>query len=194
MEKSIDKETLQDLRDAIHREVAGGFTPEDEIVTNAVEFMADEYEPDDLEPHALEIARELLAAHKREQESWPDVTDCDRLDSALAALEATGIVCRQDFTCCGTCGAAEIGDEMEEAAEDGKAIRGYVFYHMQDTEHAVDGYGLYLSYGSVEDDEASAVGIGRELVAALRQQGLEADWNGSLSRRIGVSLDWKRRR
>jgi hypothetical protein len=31
-------------------------------------------------------------------------------------------------------------------------------------------------------------------VRELKEHGLSVDWNGSWDRRIGVSMDWKRRR
>jgi hypothetical protein len=147
-----------------------------------------------LRPHARRMVREILDMHLREQASWPIPTDCDRLDAAFAALEQAGIVCRQHFSCCGTCGVSEIWEEMDTARDTGLDVRGYAFYHVQDTESAVEGYGLYLNYGAVEDGEAPALAIAHEIVAALEQHRLRVHWDGQWSRRIGVALDWKRRR
>ncbi len=194
MKKPVTEGALQELRGYIQRDVAAGFRPEHEIATSAVEILADDYDADALTPHATKMTRELIAAHKLKQASWPQTTDCDRLDSAFAALERAGVVCRQDFSCCGTCGVDEIQDEMSKAAKSGTRVRGYAFYHMQDTESAVEGHGLYLNYGAVQDGEAAAVGIGQEIAASLKQQGLKLDWDGTLTKRIGVRLDWKRRR
>ncbi len=194
MKKPVTEEALQELRGYIQRDVAAGFRPEDEIATSAVEILADDYDADALTPHAAKMTRELIATHKQEQASWPQTTDCDRLDSAFAALERAGIVCRQDFSCCGTCGAGEIQDEMDKVAKSGTRVRGYAFYHMQDTESAVEGGGLYLNYGAVQDGDAAAVGIGKEIAASLKQQGLQVDWDETWAKRIGVRLDWKRRR
>lgn len=194
MKKPVTEEVLHELRGCIQRDVAAGFRPEGEIAANAVEILADDYDAEALTPQAIKMTRELIAAHRREQASWPQTTDCDRLDSAFAALERAGIVCRQDFSCCGTCGAGEIRDEMDKVAKTGTRVRGYAFYHMQDTECAVDGGGLYLNYGAVQNGEAAAVGIGKEIAASLKQQGLQVDWDETWAKRIGVRLNWKRRR
>jgi hypothetical protein len=194
MKKPVTEEALQELRGYIQRDVAAGFRPEGEIATNAVEILAVDYDADALTPHAVRMTRELIAAHKQEQASWPQTTDCDRLDSAFAALERAGVVSRQDFSCCGTCGSGEIQDDMDKVAKSGTRVRGYAFYHMQDTESAVEGGGLYLNYGAVQDGEAAAVGIGKEIAASLKQQGLQVDWDETWAKRIGVRLDWKRRR
>ncbi|MCS7072712.1 MAG: hypothetical protein NZM00_14500 [Anaerolinea sp.] len=185
---------LDKLHGYIRREIAAGFESPAAIIESAVEYLGDEASPAILRPHAQRLVREILAAHLAEQATWPAITDCDRLDAAFAALEAGGIVCRQNFSCCGTCGAYEIWDEAAALEAAGTPVRGYAFYHVQDTESAVEGYGLYLSYGAATEGEAAALAIADEIVAALRQQGLRVDWNGQWSRRIGVLLDWKRRR
>ena len=138
--------------------------------------------------------REVLAEHYQAQTAWPDLTDCDRLDEAFADLESRGVICRQDFSCCSNCGESEIGAEMGDAENAGVAVRGYAFYHMQDTERAVDGGGLYLKYGAVEPGDEAGVAIGREIDAALKAHGLRTEWNGQLSDCVRVFLDWKRRR
>jgi hypothetical protein len=53
---------------------------------------------------------------------------------------------------------------------------------------------LYLNYGAVEDGKAEALAVAREIVAALEHNGLRTTWNGQWARRIGIALDWKRRR
>lgn len=49
---------------------------------------------------------------------------------------------RQNFTCCQTCGLAEIDDEIEVVRAEGRPVRGYAFFHQQDTAGAVEGGSL----------------------------------------------------
>jgi hypothetical protein len=168
--------TLDELHGYIRREIAAAFEAPDAIIESAVEYLSDEADPAILRPHAQRLVREILAAHMAEQATWPTITDCDRLDAAFAALEAGGIVCRQNFSCCGTCGAYEIWDEAAALEAAGTPVRGYAFYHVQDTDSAVEGYGLHLSYGAAEEGEAAAVAIAGEIVAALQQHDLRVDW------------------
>lgn len=193
-EQADASDPLDDLRDQIRRDVASGFMDEDAILQSASDMFEDELDPAVTQREAPRLLREALAEHTAFERSWPPQTDCDRLDAAFAALEARGVISRQNFSCCGTCGSSEIWEEIEEARKDGRPARGYAFFHMQDTEAAVDGYGLYLNYGACEDGEAAAVSVGRDIVAVLTAHGLQTDWNGSYAKRIGVSLDWKRRR
>lgn len=182
------------LRDHVRREVAGGYYDDDAILTNAHALFGDDLPADQLRHAASAALRAALADHRAAERDWHDATDCDRIDAAFAALEAQGIVARQNFTCCGTCGASEIWDEIEAAQADGVAVQGYAFFHMQDTDAAVDGHGLMLHYGACEGGEAASIAIGHRVVAALEAQGLVTCWDGALRQRIGVPMDWKRRR
>jgi hypothetical protein len=182
------------LRDSIRRDVASGFYDEDAVLTHAVDSFEDDFDPAVLRAQAQRLLREALADHKRDERSWPDRTDCDRLDDAFESLERKGVISRQHFTCCGTCGSTEIWDEIDAVQKAGRPTRGYTFYHMQDTESAADGGGLYLNYGACEEGEDAALEVARDIVTQLEAHGLRTEWDGSWSQRIAVSLDWKRRR
>jgi hypothetical protein len=65
---------------------------------------------------------------------------------------------------------------------------------MQDTESAADGGGIYLNYGACAEGGPAAIAIAREIVAEIENAGLETHWSGTYQERIGVALDWKRRR
>jgi hypothetical protein len=194
MEAPDLQQAIEEIRRYIRRAVAAGFDTPNGIIENAAELLSDQHDPKTLRPHAERLTQEALQAHLREQATWPDVTDCDRLEDAFADLERKGIVCRQNFTCCSNCGRYEIGDEMRNACAGGCDVRGYAFYHMQDTESATQGCGLYLNYGSVGGTEAEGTHIGHEIVDALNRHGLKTRWDGSFSNRIFVEVDWKRRR
>lgn len=190
------RELIDDITQNIQQDVRAGFTPPDEIVSPMLEAMAsdsEEYDIEELRPEAERILRDAVAKQLREQAKWPKVTDCDRFDAAFSQLELDGVVCRQDFSCCGTCAAAEIWDEIEAEQDEGREVIGCAHYNWQDTESAVDGYGIYLSYGSVLESEQAAVDIGHKIADAMRSQGLKVTWDGTLSKRLHVALDWKRR-
>ena len=192
--KSLDDAVLEDLRTFVRQEVRGGFTPVGDIPEAAMEYLDGEADPELLRPHAEHETAAALVALSDEEKTWPEVTDCDRLDAAFAELESAGILVRQDFTCCQTCGHGEIADEIETATADGQTVRGYAFFHHQDTEAVVDGQGLWLAYGACADGEDAAVAIAREVAAAIRAQGLVVNWDGTFHRRISVQMDWKKRR
>jgi len=185
--------TEDEVRDYVVRAVAEGFDDREALCARIYDCFEDSAAPKILDAIPAWVG-DAIVAHRRAQQQWPLMTDCDKLDAAFHALEDEGVVARHHFTCCGTCGVAEIGDEIADTAYRGVDVTGYVFYHMQDTEHAVDGCGLYLNYGGVDDDAEQSIAIGHRVATAVRASGLDVDWDGSLSKRIGVSLDWKRRR
>lgn len=187
-------DVINELRDIIETEVAAGFLDPHEVVECAVELLGDDADPVQLRAAATRLTEVMVAAHTRAQANWPAVTDCDRLDAAFAELERRGIVARHNFSCCQSCGASEIWEEVDEAEAEDREIRGFTFYHQQDTEGAVQGGGLHLAYQSTSDAEGASEQIGHEIVEVLRKHGLEPEWNGSVSKRIRVPMDWKRRR
>ena len=167
--------------------VAQGFLDRDDLIAETTEALEDEGRATS---GAVALVDVTIARHRALAASWPEATDCDRLDAAFAALEDAGIVARQDFACCGSCGFAEIGDEIGDPT----TADGFVFYHRQDTEHAVDGNGLFLAYGAMAPGDAATAAVGRRVVDALAASGLSPAWDGSVDTRIRVPIDWKRRR
>lgn len=195
MTSGLTPAAFDELHEFIRVQVWAGYAPVDQIVEEAVEVFAESARDlATLRKAAQVVADQTIAAHRAEQMTWPATTDCDRLDAAFAELELSGIVARQHFSCCGTCGAHEIHDEMELRRKAGLPTRGFTFFHMQDTEHAIAGDSLYLSYGSVDRDREASIAIGHEVVAALVRHGLSPAWNGKLAHRIALPLVWQRRR
>jgi hypothetical protein len=187
-------EDLEDLRVFIAYRVREGFKSVHEIIEDATEYSLERYEGDDLHPEIKRMTAELIAAHQTEQASWQGQTDCDRLDEAFAALNRQGIVARQDFSCCNNCGFIDIWDEIEEE-EKRQPVEGYVFYHLQATETAIESGWLLMAYGCVEEDGAAFVRVANKVVAELRRVGLNASWGGNASHPIVVDgIVWRRRR
>ena len=193
MDEQTLEQGIEDVSGYIRLDIASGFANLSQVVDNALEIVSDDYDIALLRPHAEQAFAEALAEQRRSEATWPEITDCDRFDAAYAQLEAAGIVCRHSFSCCGTCAAGEIWEEIDAEREKGREIIGCAHYNCQDTESAVEGCGVYLSYGSVLRGDQPAIDIGHQIADAMRAQGLEVTWDGSLSQRIHVALDWKRR-
>ena len=195
MTTELAPEDFDDLYEYIRVQVAAGFVPLPEIVDEAVDVFADTtLSPTAVREAAVRLADKALAEHLAARADWPEVTDCDRIDAAFAALDGIGIVARQHFSCCGSCGANDILDECKRVTAESGPVRGYTFFHVQDTESAVGGESLFLSYGTPDGDKEAAVAIGHEVVAALREAGLHPAWNGRHANRIGLPVVWQRRR
>ncbi|MFG1927149.1 DUF6891 domain-containing protein [Cryptosporangium sp. NPDC048952] len=184
----MDEDVRESAIDHIRTQVGRGSRTFVEVVDDTVEYLGDEAEPGELRPVAWSIASDEFAAALAAQATWPERTDNDRLTEAFRALDAAGIVARQDFACCQNCGLAEIGGTVPDPA----AARGYVFYHQQDTDSAVAGEGVHLAYGLFGAPPTTE--IGTEVTTALTAAGLPVNWDGTTGQRIHVPLDWAIRR
>ena len=187
----IEPLVVQALMEAIADcRIREGYYDRDDIVESITESLSYEHvEVDEAEIERIVGLR--WEARLGEQRDWPEVTDNDRLERAFARLGADGILAEENFTCCKSCGLAEIGGELPEDT----VMDGYAFFHQQDTSRAATGRTLLLAYGDFTDDEKeSTVAIGRRVVAALTAEGLRTEWSGEANQRIAVALTWQRRR
>lgn len=195
MDQASEAKLIEEVREHVRTAVGRGGKTFADVLEDAVECFLDEgYDDEAAVKRICEAEIEVaFAKHLAAQATWPEVTDCDRLDRAFEVLNDGGIVAEHDFACCQNCGLAEIGEPIQEAADAGVDVSGFAFYHAQDTDRAVQGGGLYLTFGHVDGGEVSGVAIGRIVADALNDAGLETDWDGTFGKRIGVRLDWKRR-
>ena len=184
------EQVLKEAEEEARRQVREGFDTEEEIVTSVVDVMSVDHPDADLRAPVAGVVHTLLEEQRRAESTWKTLTHCDRLDRAFAALERRGVVARQDFSDCQTCGHSEMGEELAK----NRTAHGYVFFHDQDTERSADGEGLMLAYGARSQREQDVLGVAREIVAELKKAGLRPEWNGSVERRIGVPMTWQKRR
>ncbi|UUN31102.1 DUF6891 domain-containing protein [Streptomyces sp. FIT100] len=180
-----DREQIEEL---VRGLLAGGYGTRAELAEAAEEYLVD----GDRRPVSSEQARQLVdrlwLERVAEQAGWEGETDPERLTRAFAALEASGVTAREHFTCCRSCGQAEIGGAGSPGA------RGFVYFHTQCTDAAAAGHGLTLLYGGFDGSEETTAAIGREVVAALAEAGLRTDWSGDPGQGITVTpLDWRKR-
>lgn len=191
--KPAEPTVEEQLEEFVRDQVIGGYFDDATIIRLAAQMY------DDLGPTAKlrKLARPMVAAaraeHRREQKSWPAITDNTRLDRAFADLEQHGILARQNFWCCGTCGGEAIVDEVARANKRGHKFDGYTYFHEQDTNIAVFGHGLSLGYGTPDFEPRESVAIGHLVVKALRQQGLKPEWSGEIEDHIHVPMKWQRK-
>lgn len=164
----------------------------DEIIDSIREIMEDEL-GSDIEGVIETLVADEIETLQCDQRNWPAVTDCDRLRAAFCTLADAGFIARHHYSCCQSCGVFEIGIELDDAALRCEQKRAYVFYHVQDTESAVDGYGIMLAYGSASGEQQDCAAVGREIVVAIQEQGLDVQWSGDVAERIHVLMDWKHR-
>lgn len=183
---------LDELRARAAEDIREGFRTRADIIENLGHVACESYDAEIEEDVVARIVDAELLEHYGLQETWTEPTDCDKLDVAFAAMEKRGLVARQNFTCCNTCGLAEIWREIT-AAEESREVCGYAFYHMQDTEGAVEGGTICIKYGPTTG--TTAEDVGDHICDALEASGLGFGWSGSADDTIEVDVaDWRKRR
>jgi hypothetical protein len=172
----------------IRQWVWSGFYSADQI-----ESMIDDVLDDDCDAEMLRdcIAPEIAQKRAAEAE-WPATTDCDRLDQVFQELGAQGI-----------CALGNAGYTMSDAHSEVSEVvasappghyTAYCFYHGQDVERAIEGDGIMIAFGALNDDTAASIAAGEAVCDRLRREGFEVAWNGSPETRIGLpKFLWQRR-
>lgn len=206
-------ELRETLRSVILGEVRLARRDRDAILDECRDVYIEEDSPESewsqLAQYATEQHKQAVAAVTSEQQTWPDVTDCDRLDRGEAALRELGILLWQVSPCCDTCTGGELPDRIDWINDRypgfRESVRGYAFFidqNMPEMLAEATDVTVYLAYGwfSPQDDsvapelyEQNALAVAREVCDCLRSQGLQVDWNNDFSRKIGVRLKWQRR-
>ncbi|MFF4650703.1 DUF6891 domain-containing protein [Streptomyces sp. NPDC001380] len=184
----LDEDDRRQLEQHLHGILAGGYATRAQLAEAAEDHLVSGGRRPVSPEQARHLADRMWLERVGEQAAWEGETDPERLTRAFAALEAAGITAREHFTCCRTCGGAEIG------AAGAPDARGFVYFHSQCTGSAAAGRGLTLLYGGFDGSEETTAAVGREVAAALGAVGLPVVWDGDPGRALTVTpLDWRRR-
>lgn len=184
-------ESTQYLLNEIKLRVMSGFDSEDDIDELIDDNLA--AEDSDIDEAlvraavAPEFARKLAV-----EKMWPAETDCDRLIKAFEKLNASGIIALHNAGVTQSDGLSDVGEELHQRGR--ASVKGYCFYHWQDVERAVEGLGLWLAFGDLDDNKISKAEIGKTINQVLEDNALKVEWNGSTETRLLIPVfDWKNR-
>lgn len=181
-------DTNEYILNAIKHWVWSGFYGPDEVQ----EMIADILEEDADESMLRDAVGQEFAAKSAAEVSWPDRTDCDRLDIAFAALNRSGIIVLANAGYTMSDGIDDVGEVLR--AKERSKVKGYCFYHGQDVERAIDGGGLMIAFGDLDGDKLKKVEIGNIVRGMLESQGFKVDWNGDSETRLHIpQFEWQRR-
>lgn len=126
----------------------------------------------------------------------PNLKGRQKLTKAFSLLRKEGLIAKQNFSCCGSCGSYEISEIGEvKGKETGKYPAGYVFYHRQDTDTLKRNGVVYLRYGTFENNgkvrkgSLPSVEVGYSIVEAMKNVGLETEWDGDTGHCVLVNVE-----
>lgn len=157
---TLADDVLEDIRHRVvqgfdNREVVFGW-----ILANyprQLGITKEEYGVEDLDAETNTALREAIeqafAEKTKEMESWPSLTDCDRLRTAFDALDKQGIVALENPGLTQTDSiryAADVAAVRDELG--GVEAHGYCFFTWNDMARAIDGAGLSLAYGTFKEE------------------------------------------
>lgn len=178
----------QYVAESIRYWVWSGFHDRDDV-----REMIEDVVEDDTDPDVVEAMIEPAFEKKREAEvHWPTTTACDRLDNVFKHLHEDGI-CALSYTGYEMSdGHADVTEAVAGAPEG--HYHGYCFYHGQDVERAIDGHGLMIAFGELDNDPDLGLEVGHRVVDALRDAGLTVTWDETMESRIDLpAFGWQRR-
>src|SRR5215472_7165160 len=199
----LPEDLSADLGHRARHAIWGGYQGPAEVHRDLLELI--EYDPatedlvaSDREGISADLMALIAAEESRylaEQAKWPPITDCDSIRAAFERLESLGILARENTGY----DMSDVRDEMDQLARAANSserpVRGWVTFHGQDIERAVDGGGLFLAYAPIgSDDQEAWRSLGAEIASSLRAEGLSVDWNESPNRRLHLpEIVWRRR-
>jgi hypothetical protein len=186
----MDKQT--EAVSLIRNLVWTGFHQEGEIAEAVSESV---FHPEKMdEGWVLAQIQQAFLGKKKEETTWPEVTDYNRLERVFETLEDQNILVLENAGYTMSDGRSEITEAWYGLGAEDSDVVGYCYYHGQDLERVVDAGELWLAFGDILDDDANGITIGREIVHALNNAGFTVEWNESINTRILIKgIKWQKR-
>jgi len=181
-------EERDDALSGVHYMVWTGFFSPEEIV----EELREHFEA--LDPFWLRQAVDAEWEKKLDDETtWPAETDCDRLNGAFEILHGRGFIATvcSDYTL--TSAIETLAEALESEGFDSEPV-GHCFACGQDIEAALQGRGLHLAFGDVDDDDAATIALGKQIRSELQRAGFNVEWDETATTRLHITpFEWKNR-
>ena len=176
---------------SIESYVRAGFYSPSQILA----IICDEaYASDQLNPQVvMQIIEEKMEIKLLDEKKWARFTHNDLLDRFYRNLNKSGIIALQNVKDYSN-GLDEVTDIYQDQKYKNLTFRGFCFYQWQDTEFAISGGGLRLSFGDVNGDKEMSLKIGHFICNGLQKSLPKAEWDGNLEKKIYIrNFKWRRR-
>ncbi len=164
----------EDIANMIRTHVwSGEYSPEEVGI-----IIEDNFDTDPNEKWLRAAIEREFAAKRTAEQTWPEETECDRLERSFEMLETRGIIveCNADDN---DEGAAAVNDLYKQAGAEKSKFIGYCFYTEQEKERAVERPGMYLAFGAFGGNDSQAVAVGEILREEFERVGFDVEWDGN---------------
>ncbi len=136
---------------------------------------------------------QVLAREQEKESTWLEPTTNDRISAAFETLRAKGITALENTGCSIQDGWGYVG--LGQLRSD----VGAAFFHHLDVADALEGDDLLVAFGSYETSPQWNTGksqaIGRQVLEALIDCGVAAQWGGTADERIRIQpFEWRKGR
>jgi len=184
------------IHESIINQVKMGFWSIPEIEEAIVEEITDnQMEADVPVDWAISTIKSSFAQHQKESQDWTHPTDTERLVEAFDALAQQNIIALHNAGYTTSDGESEVVEVELKLREKNIQSVGYCFYHEQDLAHAIDPGepSLMLAFQKVNNTEESVtLAVGRIVVKALEQAGLQVNWTEDVHTKIELpNFKWQ---
>ena len=183
-------ETEEYIADQIRLNVWSGLSNIEDVQELVSELLEDDADETMLKELVIEEFKKKFEAER----TWPENTDCNRLETAFTNLSEKGIVAMHNAGWDKSEAFHNCLDAYREAGSP-KELFGICFYTSQDIESAINDSGLWIGFSSTraEDEDTDALRAAKLIVEELQSAGLRVEWDGDASSRIKVLIKWQLR-
>ena len=176
------------ILEAIKKWIWSGFYTE----SNVKEMIYDMLEEGCDENKLLSTIASEFQKKVESEKNWPEITDYEKLHSVFYKLHEDGICALHNSGYTMSDGFEDVSQVVHDAPKN--HYHGFCFYHGQDVEGAVDGRGLMIAFGSLENEEQKSVEVGNLLLSSLNNAGFKVDWDGTTKSRVFLpEISWQKR-
>ncbi|KAJ0417393.1 hypothetical protein BJY00DRAFT_315864 [Aspergillus carlsbadensis] len=183
--EDLTPDIIENVRDRLKADVKTGCYTKAELFENAIHYFSYEKIPKehpDIQRESGRLIEYLWAKQLRRQAKWSEakLEDHAKVERAFRSLREKGIVARENFHYTQQQADFNIGKEATGGEH------GFAYWHGQDTEKAVNGFGLVIRFGALDFDDEGSRRVGEIVCQELKAVGLPAQWNGTAMQAIYV--------
>lgn len=188
MKQEIKDEALRQLE----QDILFGFESEEDLFESIRDMFYDEDDFDD-KWLRLKVSTAFLA-HQKDSVNWKKPTDFDRIVKAFDQLNKEKIVSLHKAGYTRQDAESDCNEIIHELSTIGITAKGYCYYHTQDLERVIlDDRMLYIGYGSIDQNDKTALNIANQIIMIFELNGFQTEWNGSLNKRIKIkNVNWEK--